>query len=64
MGKPRRCGRIAGCRAFSLPQGMCARLFAAVDPANPLALVEPALMAQAHHFLDENLFLLVVEAGE
>ena len=26
--KPRRCGRIAGCRAFNLPQGMCARLFA------------------------------------
>src|SRR5436190_1726521 len=25
---PRRCGRIAGCRAFNLPQGMRARLFA------------------------------------
>jgi hypothetical protein len=26
---PRRCGRIAGCRAFNLPQGTRARLFAA-----------------------------------
>jgi len=28
MDEPRRCGRIAGCRTFKLPQGMVARLFA------------------------------------
>ena len=29
-----------------------------------LALVEPALVTQAHHFLDEDRFLFIVEACE
>jgi hypothetical protein len=28
------------------------------------ALVKPALMAQAHHFLDKDRLLLVIETGE
>jgi hypothetical protein len=62
---PRRRGRIAGCRAYNLPQGMCSRLFAAAAAfEGTLALVEPSLMTQADHFLDEGRFLLVVEACE
>src|ERR1700722_16394495 len=100
MDGPRRCGRIAGCRALNLPQGPCARLFAAAEafrratlsaidgsplfyfdafsrrppalaphqarggPSLENASIEPALMAQAYHFLDKDRLLLVVEAGE
>jgi hypothetical protein len=62
---PRRRGRIAGCRAYNLPQGLRARLFRQVAPTahgNLRRLVEPALMTQANHLLDEDRFLLVVEA--
>src|SRR5713226_7816179 len=51
---------------------MCARLFAGASTAERLPscwfsavffdLVQPSLMAQADHFLDENNFLLVVQA--
>ena len=61
MKAPRRCGRIAGYRAFNLPQGTRARLFA-LRSAPHRWLVEPAFVAQAHHFVDEYLLLLVVEA--
>src|SRR5262245_30219503 len=74
---PRRCGRIAGCRAFNLPQGTRARLFARAfarkrdgDHAKMhhhrasaccLDSVEPAFVAEPHHLINENLLLLVVE---
>ena len=67
-------------RLSTLPQGMRARLFAAgraiagarcsplsnpeSDEAIRKPLVEPPLMTEADHFLDENGLLLVVEAGE
>src|SRR5580704_1950753 len=99
MDGPRRCGRIAGCRALNLPQGPCARLFAAAEAFRRATLsaidgsarsfilrrfpdanrhsprtgarrtftrnasIEPALMAQAYHFLNKDRLLLVVEAG-
>jgi hypothetical protein len=39
LNAPRRCGGIAGCRAFNLPQGTRARLFA------PPRLLQDALVA-------------------
>src|SRR3954447_12502986 len=33
-------------------------------PNLPIASIQAALVAEAHHFLDENLFLLVIEASE
>src|SRR4051812_5800916 len=66
MTKDPRCGRIVGCRVFQPTPGH-------VRPAirrrtrqqvSCAGLVEPPLMAQAHHFLDENRLLLLVEARE
>src|ERR1700724_4126715 len=45
-------------RAFNLPQGAGARLFAASASRS----IKPAFVAQVDHFLDEKLFLLVIEA--
>ena len=62
---PRRCGRIAGCGTCQLnPSPKAPR------PAIPRRqrsgdvprLVEPTLVAQANHLIDEDLLLLVVEA--
>jgi hypothetical protein len=67
--RPRRCGRIAGCPAFHLPQGACARLFAGGDRTADSSLVgarlvQPSLVAEPYHFLNEHRLLLVVEASE
>jgi hypothetical protein len=54
---------------YSLPaERWLARLLAALKREDRVVpesdLVEPPFMAKAHHFLDENRLLLVVEAGE
>src|SRR5262245_16951803 len=69
--RPRRCGRIAGCRA-SQPtpgHGRPAIRSRPQRPATPAAvkspwrllLVQPALVAEPYHLVDEDLLLLVVE---
>src|SRR5262245_46956552 len=66
--RPRRCGRIVGCRASQpTPGHWCPAIRsggAAYFPGRRRRSIQPALVAQPHHLVDEGLLLLVVEARE